>query len=401
MPRYLFGQIIQFHVSVCLPGSLFLEALGHSTVFNLCTALTQRAGINQTGPIGTNKFYSNFFLGDQENPTWTNPYSVSWAKGRGGFWGMTISHIDANQRLFGPDAANPPRFFTHPLGVQSLVLSEAGFGSSTALTTDHLTEFSAHVNLSPRAGEPPALIFPLVQGMGFVTGIYNGGTPVVQSGILFRSVTRVDGQPKYGVTKYRIVLEDGKEWFLYASSSDGNSLGFQVINNDRIQATSNFNGFIQVAKNPGNAENTYDATCGAYPTDVKLTGAVNGNQGSYTFVFKKSGLYDSPLLMFALPHHVQSLSGLTRTGLTGIQLTTTTKGIATAIKGDSWTLQEELPISVGFAPWSPELGNLQKLSPAAIAIMRDIAISEVSQDMHAQSNLDSMYFSGKASFLKL
>lgn len=308
---------------------------------------------------------------------------------------MIITHIDAEERVFGPNAANPPSFFTHPVAVQSLVLSEVGLGSSTVLTTDHLTEFAAHVNLSPGEGQAPSVTFPLVQGMGFVTGVYNGGTPVVHSGVLFRSVTRMNENPKPGVTKYRIVLENGKEWLMYASSIDGQDLNFQVVNNGLMQATSNFNGFIQIAKNTGNAESIYDAACGTYAVDVVLTGAVDGSIGSYTFAFQKAGLFASPLLMFALPHHVQSLSGQSRTALTGIQLTTTTKGIATAILADSWTLVEELPVSMGFAPWSPERGSVEKLSPAAIAAMRDIAASEVSQDMNAQSNLDSMYFSGK------
>lgn len=314
---------------------------------------------------------------------------------------MVITHIDAEDRVFGPDAANPPSFFTHPLGLQSLVLSEVGLGASTVLTMDHLTEFAAHMNLSPSEGQTPSVTFPLVQGMGFVTAVYGGGTPVIHSGVLFRSVTRVNGNPKPGVTKYRIILEDDKEWLLYASSVDGNNLTLQVVNNGLLQATSNFNGFIQIAKDPGNAEDTYDETCGTYPVDVELSGSVDGNNGFYTFAYKKSGLFTSPLLMFALPHHVQSLSSMSRTCLTSIQLTTTTKGIATAIRADAWTLVEELPVSMKFAPWSPEQGSLEKLSPATIAAMKDIAISEVSQNMSAQTNLDSMYFSGKVSLPSL
>ena len=38
-------------------------------------------------PIETNKFYANWFLGTQAYPVWTNPYSLSWAKGTGGSYG--------------------------------------------------------------------------------------------------------------------------------------------------------------------------------------------------------------------------------------------------------------------------------------------------------------------------
>lgn len=356
-----------------------------------------RQGINQKSPLSTNKFYGNFFLGNQDMPTWTHPFSVFWAKGRGNAWGMAVSHVDAEQRSFGPDPnSNPTQYFVNPYGIQSIVLSASELGESTVLTLDKLTAFSAHINLLPAAGSVPAITFPVVQGMGFVTGIYNGGTPVINSGVLFRSLTKTDEQPKAGVTKYRIVLEDGKVWLLYASSADGLELDLKVVNNGLIQATSNFNGFIQVAKIVGSGEEHFDATCGTYAEGVELSGSVNGDSGSYTLAFKKAGLFKSALLMFALPHHVQSFSGQTASGLTDLQLITTTKGTATAVIADSWTMVEELPVSMGFAPWSPETGSVDNLSQEAIDAIKDIAASEVSQDMDRQTNSDSMYFGGKA-----
>ena len=40
-----------------------------------------------------------------------------------------------------------------------------------SLTMDTLTAFSANVNLIPDGAAKPAIRFPLVQGMGFVTAI--------------------------------------------------------------------------------------------------------------------------------------------------------------------------------------------------------------------------------------
>ena len=56
---------------------------------------------NKGAPIPTNKFYANFFLGNHNQPTWTHPYSVAWSKGSGiaQSWGLSISHIDAEQRV--------------------------------------------------------------------------------------------------------------------------------------------------------------------------------------------------------------------------------------------------------------------------------------------------------------
>lgn len=362
-----------------------------------------RLGIkSQSSPIETNKFYANFFLGSQTGATWTHPYSVAWSKGGGssGSWGMSIQHIDANQRVFGPDAtANPAQYFINPIGIQSIVLSEAELGASTNISIDSITAFSANVNLSPSAGAQPSITFPLVQGMGFVTGIYTGGTPILQSGIFFRTVTRSDSSPKTGVTKYTIVLEDGKTWLLYAYSPSGAALEFTVVSNGLVQATSNFNGTIQIAKDPGGAaEALYDAACGAYATTVTLSGAVNGDTGSYTLSFGKAGMANTTLAMFALPHQVQSFAPGSNSVST-VQLDTTTKGVATAVVADSWTLVESLPTSMGFAPWSPLTGSQKSLSADALSAISKVAASEVSQNMSEQSNLNSMYYSGKVRFL--
>lgn len=248
----------------------------------------------------------------------------------------------------------------------------------------------------PSAGERPAITFPLVQGMGFITGIYSGGTPILESGVFFRSITKATSNPKICVTKYTILLEDGKTWFLYAFSSDGKGLDFKFVRNGLAQATSNFNGFIQIAKSSdGAAEALYDAACGAYATSVKLSGGVNGSTGSYTMSFTKAGLDNTTLVMFALPHHVESFAPSTRLALTSVQLDTTTKGQCTAVAADVWTLVESLPTTMDFAPWSPSLGGQRTYSAAANALIHTVAASEVSQNMSEQTNLNSMYYSGK------
>ena len=356
-----------------------------------------RLGIQQQAPISTNKFYANFFLGSQTSGTWTHPYSVAWSKGGGSTqsWGISISHVDANQRVYGPNAtADPVEYFLNPIGIQSLVLSALELGTSTTLSMDTLTAFSANVNLLPSVEAPPAITFPLVQGMGFVTAIYNGGTPILQSGVLFNTITKATSNPLSGVTKYTILLEDGKTWLLYAT---GNPINFTIVNNTLVQATSNFNGFIQIAKNPGGqAEALYDAACGAYATTATLSGSVNGGSGAYTLSFSKAGMASNTLLMFALPHHAESFSPQTASAATSVQMQTTTKGLATAVIADSWTMLETLPTTMGFAPWSPSTGSqVPSFSAATIRAILSVAQSEVSQNMSDQTNLNSMYYSGK------
>ncbi|QSZ30780.1 hypothetical protein DSL72_000338 [Monilinia vaccinii-corymbosi] len=361
-----------------------------------------RLGIQpQSAPRDTNKFYSNFYLGSQTAPAWTHPYSLAWSKGGGATnsWGMAIVHVDANQRVFGPNAsANPASYFINPIGIQPLVLSATQLGASTSLTLDTLTAFSVNVNLSPSPSTAPAIQFPMVQGMGFVTAIFSGATPTLQSGILFRNLTSSFKPPKPGVTKYSILLEDGNTWLLYAYSPSGQNLTLTAVGNGLLQAKSGFNGVIQIAKSPSAAhEAMYDEACGAYAISTSVSGNVNGAMGSYTLSFKKMGLSNTTLAMFALPHHLESFDDNTMCCvMNAVQLATTTKGMATAVVADSWTLKEDLPVSLNFAPWSPSKGSSNSISAAAISVIANVAASEISQNMTAQTNLNSMYYSGKA-----
>ncbi|KAH6843016.1 glycoside hydrolase family 81 protein [Chaetomium sp. MPI-CAGE-AT-0009] len=361
----------------------------------------QRLGIQGKGPFETNKFYGNFHRGNQTSPSFLHPYSVAWARGQGasGSWGLAVSHIEAHQRVYGPASpvTGAVQYFINPIGIHSLCLSAKGLGNGTTLTTEALTDFSVQVDLRPTAGAPPAVQFPLVQGSAFITAIYNGASPVFQTAVFFRTVTRVTAHPKPGVTKYKIQLEDGRIWLVYAHHTKGDPLDLEVVNNGLAQAKRPFYGTIQVAKDPGDGEKVYDRACGAYPVGVQLSGSVDGAKGTYRFFFKKGGMGDTTLAMFALPHHQSSFDDATRGKLTGLKLQTTTKGIATAVVADCWTMCESnLPTNIGFLPWSPQAGTVKAISHATQQAIRNIARQEVSQNIIQQLDENSMYFSGKA-----
>ncbi|KAJ1327998.1 endo-1,3(4)-beta-glucanase [Microdochium nivale] len=361
-----------------------------------------RKGVKKSSPVGTNKFYGNLFLGNQNSQVYVHPYSVAWAKGQGATssWGMCVSHIEANQRVFGERKAETgaARYFLNPVGIQSLCLSAVELGSAATLTTDNLKSQSANVNLHAYPNAQPMITFPLVQGMAYVTAVYHSGTPVISTGILFKTVTRSNKSPKPGVTKYTMYLENGKVWHVYAYAQSGNPLDLRVINNGLARSATPFTGFIQIAKDPGGAETILDAACAAYPVGVTLSGTANGKRGTYTFTFEKAGDQNTKLLMYALPHHLASFSKATAGAVQDkIRLQTTTKGIAKAVLADSWIMVEpNMPVSMDFAPWDPSSGPKRVLSNAAIEIIRPVALKEISQDMNAQTNQDSMYFAGKA-----
>lgn len=267
-----------------------------------------------------------------------------------------------------------------------------------SLTTDTLTAFSANANLVPSGATTPAITFPMVQGMGFVTAIYNGATPFIDTSVFFNTITPI-ASPAAGVTKYRLLLDDGNTWLLYATATNGLGLTLTPLNTTRLEASGPFTGIIQVAKNPGDVaaqEASYDSCAGAYASTATLSAFVDGASGTYTLSWTKAG-NGAELMMMALPHQIQSMDSTTSAGQTAIQLQTTTKGLATGIVGDSWTMVEpSMPVDISFAPWNANTDSTYIIPAAAIIAIDNAGISDLSQDMNAQSNLSSMYYSGKA-----
>ena len=315
---------------------------------------------------------------------------------------MAISHVEPEQRVFGPPRSGipgaPASYFINPIGIQSIIMSAAELRPSTILTSDSLQAFSANINLQPASGSTSSITFPVVQGMAFITGLYTNLQPAIQSSVFFRDVVSADS-PREGTFKYRITLEDGKVWLLYAVPTSGVDPNFQLVSSTLLQGLPSFSGTIQIAKNPVSSESLYDNAAGAYPTSATISGRADGKTASYSLKWEKGGpnAAVTSLLVFALPHHVESFDATTRARLTSLQLSTTTKGIGTAVASDSWTMMEtNLPGDMGFAPWRPGSGTVTTLSGAAISSIQQVSASEVSQNMSAQTNLDSMYFSGKA-----
>lgn len=361
-----------------------------------------RKGIRGPAPISTNKFYANFFLKNQTTPAYVHPYTLTWARGKGtsSSWGMAISHTEADQLAFGENEpeTNAARYFANPVGIHSLSLSAAEFGPSTALTTDNPSSQSVNVNLHLNASADPMITFPLVQGMGFVTAVYKGGTPLIETGVFFKTVTRSLKGPKQGMTKYTFYLEDGKIWHVYAYSAKGDTFDLTVVNNKMARAAKPFDGIVQIAKDSGNgAETVIDAASGTYPIGVTLSGSVADTKGTYTFTFRKGGFTNVKLLMYALPHHVNSFDAATNNSISVAKLRTTTKGMAMGVVADSWTMVEpQMPTNMGFTPWDRVHGEKKILKDMQISTIMPVAFNECSQDVGAQSDQNSMYFSGKA-----
>ncbi|KAF7597074.1 hypothetical protein BBP40_010548 [Aspergillus hancockii] len=368
--------------------------------------LPRNSIVDNTVPIETNKFYAGLFLSNQNNATFTHPYSMAWAKGTGnaGSWGMAISHIEANMLALGPTNAkipgNPVSYYINPIGIQSIILSATELGTGTILTTENPLPFSANAVLQPQEGSSQRITFPVVQGMAFVTAVYSNLQPVIQSSVFFKEVVSA-GSPRPGIYKYTVSLADGTEWLLYLTPRDGEDPDLYLESNMNLRGRTGWSGTVQVAKNPAGTlgEKLFDNSSGIYAVQGEVVGAVSGPTGTYSLKWnvdgKDKGSY--PLMMYALPHHIESFDNDTRNRVANITLRTTTKGDAVAVIGESWSMIEpDLPIDMGFTPWSVSSGSVNSISPAAQKVILDVAPTELRQDVNNQSNLNSMYFSGKA-----
>ncbi|KZM25404.1 Endo-1,3(4)-beta-glucanase [Ascochyta rabiei] len=354
-------------------------------------------------PIQTNKFYANFFLGSQQSPVWTHPYSLSWAKGRGGSYGMAISHTERSQFAFGPDTNNP-QYFISPIGIQQMALSAAELQAGTAMTIENLKAFSVYANFAPSAGSRVVMSVPVVQGMGFITSVYDNCQPMISSGVFFRSL-KYAGQVNSVTFKYNTQLEDGSQWLIYVTPLAADGVPpLTLVGGGSIRGPDSFTGLIQVTKNPSgqDGERTFDGSAGSYAINATISGAVNGPSGSYTLSWTKGGVLSQPLVMYALPHHVESFDQETRGAMTGIQLITTTKGAATAVQADRFTMIEpDLPTTIGFAPWAKAANGAQggtgniNVGASALQLLNTAGTTELRQDFIAQTSLNSMYYSGK------
>ncbi|CDH16326.1 related to Endo-1,3(4)-beta-glucanase 2 [Zygosaccharomyces bailii ISA1307] len=348
-------------------------------------------GVDNKGrPIETNKFYGNMLVGSQKNAVWTHPYSLWWSKDIP-FLGVAISHCTADQRVLGPDDG-PKQFMFNPIGIKSFVFSSPQFSSEDDMTLglSELKHMSAQILL--KKNEEQFIQFPLVQGMGFVTAIYNNMVPKLLSAVVFRDFKQVRGSSN--IQKYAITLENGITWSLYVTGPpiqlnlvDLNTIiGSQIVSKSVFQLVADFKEEI-------------DYAAGCYPVDCQLACSTGGNIGQYSFNYKVAGNSSSgSTLMYALPHHDISFTESMMTRKTTSRLDSTVCGVMTGYITNTFEMRVELPEQLGFEPFTtiPGAPPRPNYSPQVLDTIKQAASKETNGDVLNESNLDSMYFSGKA-----
>ncbi|KAG8833993.1 hypothetical protein FRC17_009719 [Serendipita sp. 399] len=196
----------------------------------------------------------------------------------------------------------------------------------------------------------------------------------------------------------RIVLEDGHTWFLHCFPQDGQPLQLYLSNNSCIEAKRVFTGVVQLIKlprcsAPSEFESLASQCAGRWPTSVSLS-AIASTPGvaEYEFLFHTGcASRSTSLLMYALSHHVETFTYPLNV-YHQFRMQSTTKGEMVAVMSDKWRMKESgLPDSIAFDPPIAE-----RIEDDTTRLIRRVAEAEAKGDLSSESNLDSMYFSGKA-----
>ncbi|EPX74655.1 endo-1,3-beta-glucanase Eng1 [Schizosaccharomyces octosporus yFS286] len=346
------------------------------------------AGVSENNgmPIETNKFYDNLLVGSRTSFLYADPYRYWWQSSNT-HSGICISHTDENQRVFDWGSA-VPSFYFNPIGLCSLGFGASGLTEAITPEVDEVDQMSARVNFNWGSS---SMRISLVEGLAFSTAEYSNAVPEIFTSTFFmNNIQSVSGSS--ATQKYKVTLSDGHIWLIYVF---GNHLTLNANGNQVLVGSNSFTGYIQIAKIPSGdseAESIYDKYAGAYVTGISVSGNVDGDTGYYTFNLKTSGHSSNVPLHFLLPHQIDSLSSGAST--TGISLVSLVSGYATAVAGNSITFADTVPKDIHFLPWSPQ-GKKVGYSTDALNEIRAVATQEMNGDMDAESDLDSMYYSGK------
>lgn len=362
-------------------------------------------GVANDGPYQTNKFFTNLILSDgQEDMIWSYPYGLSYKNSD--YYGFGIQQTNISNRVFGPKSKNTDgdSYFFNPTGNFEVIISGDNLGkgnNNIGITNQKF--MSTTVTLSSTSTISDDYIeIPVVQGMGFVTSIYHGTvTPEFNTLIGFSAILQEQSDALLAnVLKYRLSLFNGVEYLMYVILPDGASFDLKVIDSFHIAGTKAIDGLVvQLAVAPGDSSNDayYDEAAGAYPTSVLLAGSASGSTAEYSFNYNVNGTSSSGnTIIFALPHHISSLSSETSSKKTPITLLSTTKGEMSAFLTNKLTLQETLNQNVDFLPWSPLMTNGLSYSADQLSLLASVAQSELNVDISLTvAGMDSNYFSGK------
>ncbi|KAI3403869.2 ACF3 [Candida oxycetoniae] len=392
---------------ICYSGDLFtaIDTSAPPSIFPRAQLpLALPAGVNNNGkPIQTNKYYANLFLGNQQQMVYAYPYAAYWSKQT--YYGFGVQHANASQRVFGSQNTNNegvPSFYFNPTNNGELIFSATTFGrDSVFMGVTDMSEMAAKVTLSSTSGDTVNNVeIPFVQGMGFVTGIYNGDLVLRLNSLYgFKTLTFENSTALLpNVLKYRATLLNDIDWLIYITLpvADEN-FKLSVSNVYSLEASKSVDGLIvQVAFAPDQEQDKfYDAAAGMYPVRATVQGSVVcSSAASYQIVYDTQGTSSSGKpIIFALPHHLESLNA---EGATGIKISSQTKGEMSGFLTNVLSFTEVIDKKIQFLPYLAGTTTPLVYSTDQLALLAKTANEELAVDITASvKNMNSNYFSGK------
>ena len=213
---------------------------------------------------------------------------------------------------------------------------------------------------------------PIVYGMAYATGLYDGATPKIAVPVGLGMVNGMAPGTAQGA-RFDLSLNNGQKWILYASQSVSITATGQAIT-----FSAPFKGSVRLAmQSTAVTAAVLDAHAQAIPTGGALRLSATADTGVVEFAWKKQGTGD--ILAFALPHHLDHLAKptLVTTGFTSV------RGQIRGVSGDLWQLQY---------PLSPAL----RAAPRAVdPTHKDAIVSALNGEKGAQPNAGDSYSFGK------
>ncbi|MGB0172453.1 MAG: glycoside hydrolase family 81 protein, partial [Flavobacteriales bacterium] len=289
---------------------------------------SQPHGLNPTGlwedssgPLPTNAWWQNLALGGGGLTVNTLPYLVQ-VSGDALKFGAPNKVVDQNY------------IFTS-------MTENLSFRSVQSTPGQQITDHGPlHVSLAWGSGSG-SMHTDLVRGQPYMTMHYTALTPRIGT---VHAINSVNGGPASSAntgTRFEVAMNNGQTWVIYASSTITLSL-----NNGGLQASAPFTGSLRAALLDASSEATLDAHAARIPTGGTVSATATGDVGTITFDWQTEG--SGPLLMMALPHHMDVLVSPSTTNV----VQNTMKGDMTGISGLSWTMEEPLT-TIGFEAAQP------------------------------------------------
>lgn len=363
---------------------------------------------NNDLPIQTNKFYGNLLVGNQNHVTFTHPYSFYWDGTKHFGYGAQVTRAD--KVVQGPlSNTGGTRYFYNPVFMPDIIFSATSIDAKHShLTVTHPRSMSVKVNISPEKDMGANYIeMPLVQGMGMVSAIYHGNLVprLATSGSIKSFVSEGIAYYTPRTTTYRVKYSSGNEWLIFVTVPTAGVPFLLSVQGNQIVGSGSIDGLIIQAapaaggEEAGNLDGFYHQSAGKYLIDAQLSGNAGGSNASYSINYFSEGssMFQTPLV-FALPHHLETLDPSIKTKFTGIQLPSATKGMMNLFLTPELKFNEKLNLDVQWNPWVEGMGTSISYTGDQVKQICQTAVSEIS-DHDIKSTIlsnDNGYFRGKA-----